>query len=199
MNKKNILVLATLDERGRGHGWSQYLKFKALGHEVQFICLLRTQKDTPKECCIFDSLNTLSLRYMWYKLCRTIEKLFFLPYPSMRGMYKGFDYANHKDILRRLEQKPDLVVVCTYQFFLSPRSLYELYIETQAELCFLMCDEKILGGGCPYPQLGCNQYIDGCKDCPYYPYGKFIPQKVYQQKIKYFSKFLDSLVIIIIR
>ena len=189
MKKKNILVLATFDERVRGHGWSQYQRFKELGHNVQFLCLLRTLPDTPKECCIIDSLSKLSIRYMWYKLWRTLEKVMFAPFPSMRAMYKGVDFASSKDILKRLQQRPDLIVVCIYQYFLSPHSLYNIYKETKSEMCFIMVDEKILGGGCPYPKYGCNQYVNGCKDCPYYPYGKFIPQKVYQQKSKYFSRF----------
>ena len=188
MKKKNILVLATLDERGRGHGWSQYIRFKELGHNVQFLCLLRTQADTPKEYCIIDSFSKYSWRYIWYKLWGTLEKIMFAPYPSMRAMYKGVDYASSNDILKRLQHKPDLIVVCSYQFFLSPHSLYKIYNETKSEMCFIMVDEKTLGGGCPYPQFGCEQYITGCKNCPYYRYEKFIPRKIYEDKVKWFSK-----------
>ena len=135
MKKKNILVLATFDERGRGHGWSQYLRFKELGHNVQFLCLLRTQADTPKDCCIIDSFSKYSWRYLWYKLWKILEKIMFAPYPSMRAMYKGVDFASSNDILKRLQHKPDLIVVCTYQFFLSPHSLYNIYY---INYCFIL-------------------------------------------------------------
>lgn len=127
------------------------------------------------------------LRYVGYKLWKTFEKLLFAPFPAMRGMYKGVDFATHTDILRRIKVNPDYVIVCTYQHFLSPHSLYLLHEHTKATFFFVMCDEKILGGGCPYPMSGCQQYTNGCRNCPYYPYGKFIPQKIYKEKEKYFS------------
>lgn len=189
MKKKNILVLSTLDERGKGHGWSHAQNFKSLGHNVQFLCLLRTQKDTPKGDCIIDSLAAFDLKYILYKLWKTFEHFIFAPFPSARGRYKGVDFASYKDILKRLRFNPDYVIVCTFQQFLSPRSLFWLYKYTNATFVFVMCDEKILGGGCPYPMLGCKQYNSGCNDCPYYPYAKWIPRRIYREKVHYFNKF----------
>ena len=184
--KKNLLILSTRDERGEGHGWSYIKYFENLGFNTDFICLLRGYEDTSKY--IIDTLNPYNLRYLYYKFMYTMGKLLFAPFKDMRWFYKGIDYATHKDIIKRIDKNPDYIIITSYQHYLSPKSIYQLWMETKATMIFSMVDEKILSGGCAYPYRNCKGYETGCKKCPLYPYGKFIPQKIYNKKVRYFTK-----------
>lgn len=184
MKKKNILVLATLDERGTGHGWSQAKLYENKGYNVDFICLIRNYSDTKNY--IIDGTKRHSIKYLYYKFFRLVGQLLFAPYGDMRWYYKGYDFANANDILKRLTRVPDYVIICTHQYFLSPKTIQKLYEATQATFIFIMVDEKLLGGGCAYP-LECREYENGCRNCPRYRYAKFIPRYVVRQKEKYLS------------
>ena len=183
---KKVLVLSTLDERGKGHAWSTFQFFKhTLGLDADFICLLRSFPDTEKY--IIDKVNPHNLKNIWYNIVIFLCKLLFARWPKMRSLYKGYDFANAKDILKRIDYKPDYIYIGSYQFFLSPKSIYRLWKQTGATIIISMVDEKILSGGCPYP-INCFEYRNGCKDCSLYPYLKCIPRSIVKQKEKYFSK-----------
>lgn len=185
-SKKKILVLSTLDERGLGHGWSNYELFKSLGYTTDYICLLRTQQDTKKY--VIDKVNPFNLKYFAYLLIQNLSKVLFYPYLNMRFWYKGINFANSKTIIKKMDFVPDYIVICTFNFFLSPKALYEIWKATGAKFVFCMVDNKILTGGCPYP-INCCEYENGCKRCPQYRYASFIPRRIMMEKHKYFLEF----------
>lgn len=184
-NKKNVLVLATLDEKGEGHGWSKAKLFESLGFNVQFISLIRTQEEN--KYFVIDKTKK-DLRYRIFYLIRLISQLLFPFSPKMRWFYKGISFANVSDILNKIEEKPDYIFIGSYQLFLSPKTIYKIWRATNAVVTIGMVDAQILGGGCPFP-VGCNRgYEEACISCPLYPYAKFIPRNIVKQKEKYFSK-----------
>lgn len=184
---KNILILSTLDERGNGHGWSRVSFFRELGFHVEFICLYRKYSDTDNY--IIDSINKLNLGYLWYSFIRFLEKLPFLFSKNVRGLYKGIDFSTASQVLKKTHNKPDYILLYSYQLFLSPKEILKLYKKTGATLIIIMVDEKLLGGGCAYPEWCDGQgYIDGCRNCPVYPYAKFIPREIFKQKEHYFRQ-----------
>lgn len=183
--KKNVLVLSTLDERGLGHGWSHYQEFTKLGFNTDFVCLLRTKPDTPKY--IIDSVNPYNLKYFYFRVVKFLLQIIFKSNSEMRYWYKGWDFASADDVLKHLSFKPDYILIGSYQFFLSPKSIYNLWKKTHATIVILMVDEKLLSGGCPYP-LDCEGYKSQCKNCPRYTYLKLLANRVFTQKEKYLSK-----------
>lgn len=182
---KKILCLSTLDERAKGHAYAMAQEFKENGYQVQFISLLRTKSDT--QFFIIDTLNKYNLKYLAYKLITLLCQVLFLPYPNMRGWYKGIDFATAKDIIKLLQFTPDYIYIGSYQWFLSPKEINRLAKMTHAKIIISMVDEKLLGGGCAYPVLGCKNYETGCINCPEYKYASFIPRYIWNQKKKYFS------------
>lgn len=184
MQKKNILVLSTTDEKGYGHGWSIYEKFKDLGLNTDYVCLTKSDEKTKKY--FIDLTGKWSFSYLFYKLCVKLSKLPFVFHKSAKGMYKGLTFANAQDVLDKIDFTPDYIIICTYHFFLSPKSIYQLWKQTGATIVLNMCDEKLISGGCPYP-INCDGYKSGCNNCPRYSFGKWIPQYIYAEKTKYFS------------
>lgn len=183
---KKILVLSTLDERGNGHAWSAYKFFKdELELDSDFICLLRTYPETEKY--FIDAVHNCNIKNIWYKIVIFLSKMLFFHKPDMRYFYKGYDFVSYKDILKKIDYKPDYIFIGTYHFFLSPKSIYKLWKNTGATMIISMVDEKILSGGCPYP-IECYGYEEGCKECKIYPYLKCIPRNIVNQKEKYFSR-----------
>lgn len=186
MEKKNVLVLATYDEHGQGHGWSVYNLFKSLGFNADFISLIRNHSETKKY--IIDATGNSKWRYRFFVYFRMLGYLLFPFHHNMMWFYKGYSFASAKEVLKRIETKPDYIVLCSYMHFLTPKDIYILWKETGAELAIIMVDPQILGGGCNFP-VGCNRgYERACNPCPLYPYLSFISKRVVAQKEKYFSK-----------
>ena len=145
-DKKNILILAFLDERGLGHGWSKYILFKSLGFNVDFVCLLRHHKETQNY--IIDAYNK-GIRYYFYRLCNWME-LLTCPMPAYRmtrSFYRGVDYTTASEVLKKISNKPDHIIICSFQRFLSPHTIYKIWERTGAEITIDMVDNKLLGGG----------------------------------------------------
>lgn len=184
--KPKILVLATLDEHGAGHAWSIAKKYEEHGAEVQEMYLLRSNASTKNY--FIDTINKQNVRYLWYKFLRLIMQLPFAPFSKMRWWYMGIDFVKAEDIIKRLTFTPDYIHIGTHQFFLSPKAIYELYKRTNAKIVFSMVDDKLLGGGCPYPVWGCREYENGCAHCPVYPYMHFVRKNIIKQKRKYLKK-----------
>lgn len=186
MEKKNVLVLATYDEHGQGHGWSVYNLFKTLGFNADFISLIREHPETKKY--LIDGIRKKSWRYRFFVYFRMLGYLLFPFHHNMMWFYKGYSFASAKEVLKRIDSKPDYIVLCSYMHFLTPKSIYKLWKKTGAEMTIVMVDPQILGGGCNFP-IGCNNgYEYGCNPCPLYPYLSFISRRVVAQKEKYFSK-----------
>lgn len=185
-NKKNILVLATYDEHGQGHGWSVYNLFKSLGFNADFICLIRKHTETKKY--IIDATNTKNWKFRFFNYLRLLGFLIYPFHGNMRWFYKGYSFAKANDVLNRIETKPDYILFCSYMHFMTPKNIYKLWKATGAEMVFNMVDPQILGGGCNFP-VGCNRgYEHACNPCPLYPYIGFIPKRIVAQKEKYFSR-----------
>lgn len=185
MGKKNVLVLATYDEKGQGHG--RYLTdvLRNAGLNSEFICLVRRFDDTEK--FFIDLTRPYHIKTLFYKAVIFLSKLLFFRNVEMRALYKGEDiFVNYKDVLKKASFVPDFIVICQHVYFLSPKDIYNIWKATGAEITMIMVDPRIITGGCPFPN-DCRKYLSGCKDCDLYPYLKCIPKNVFNKKQKYLS------------
>lgn len=181
---KNILILATLDEKGEGHARSFIKLFESLRYNVSFVPMIR--RDSSVKTFIMDALSVSDFRYFYFRLSSYFRKLLFFPFKEARSSYQGESYVTSDLILSKIDFTPDYICIGSHIRFLTPRIISELYFKTGAAIILLMVDEQILGGGCYYP-LDCNQYVTGCTNCPRFPYGKCIPKNIYKSKVKYLS------------
>ena len=100
MTKKNVLVLATYDEKGQGHGRYYAEVLRNAGFNSEFICLVRRFTDTEK--FFIDLTRPYSIKTLFYKTVIFLSKLLFFRNVEMRAFYKGEDlFVNYKDVLKK--------------------------------------------------------------------------------------------------
>jgi|GEM_PF-7103033 len=185
--KNKILSLSYNDFMGDGHAFATSKELKELGFEVFFLPYIRKYSDVneyfidTKRKWNYSNIKILiisKLRYYFSLLNRT------------SSVYCYFSIWNAsvsaKKILRKCPFKPDYIYIGWHDFYLSPKTIYDLYRLSGAEIILSMVDAYILGGGCHYP-FDCKQYMAGCKKCPALKYNKWLSIKLYNKKIKYWT------------
>lgn len=73
------------------------------------------------------------------------------------------DNANR--ILDKIPFYPDVIIVHWVNKFISTKILFELSSKLDVPIIWYMSDSAPLTGGCHY-FFNCNNYTDGCKNCP---------------------------------
>lgn len=189
---KEVLILATYDEKGEGHALSISKHLEKEGCKALFIPMIRDNlPDYPYYFMDATGKDVKAyLRYkLWYLRVR-LGEIPFAPYRVARNRFQGNFHVGSKEILKKLNKlnfAPSYIIIGAYNHFLSPRTIYELYLATKATIVLIMMDAKLLSGGCVYP-IDCEMYKTGCCHCPQFPYFKFIARNIYRQKEKYLSK-----------
>ena len=187
---KNILILSTFDNPAAGHGHSLYLSLKENGENAFFLSFIRQYTDDAP-CFINARTGYPTRRKILAAMLRFQKKLMVKAreYDFFNMLIRG---VSAKDILKRTPFKPEIIIVNFYDYYLSPRTIHDLYAQTQAKIVIVMVDSHILGGGCHYP-CGCTQYINGCMRCPALRLG-FFAREEYKRKKKYLSDIPITLV-----
>ena len=176
---KRILVISHTDHHELGHGWSLAKQFESLGFETQIIFFIkRLNPDTQNY--IIDYHKPFSPKYVLYAIIRFLNWLTF-PGKSGKSWFRGLVYPAHRDILRRIKRRPDIIVIGSFVRFLSPKAIRDLYEKTHAMIVFCPPDEQMLTGGCRYPHE-CALYKQGCAGCQKTPYMRWIPERVLKQR-----------------
>lgn len=185
---KRILFLSYNDNPAEGQSYSGYKELKEKGYEVYFVSLFSCYKGDGgwfyKTDVGFSFRHTI--RKVFFKLINAIFKS-----RTNRDEYCFFNTLNvyeksAKEILRKSIPNPDIIVLGWYDYFISPRVLWDLYNLTKAKIVIPMIDAHLLGGGCHYP-CDCEQYSSGCKKCPALKY-KRSARFLYNAKMKYLTQ-----------
>ena len=187
--KAKILILGYFDNPNTGHTWSWYKKIQGLGYNVCHLSLLSrySNEDIGGNSKYF--INAQPHRKLFYYLFRLLNKVrIFLSQHSVKDEYNFFNTSklfvyNADSILKKIKFIPDIIIVGWCDYFISPKTLYELYCKTNADVYILMVDAHILGGGCHYP-CDCDGYRMGCKSCPALS-KKGGAHSLYVEKMKY--------------
>lgn len=74
-------------------------------------------------------------------------------------------YHSTEKIMKRVNFKPDIIIVLFMQIFLSYKNLYELNQITKAPIFLYMMDMAPMTGGCHYA-WNCKAYEKQCGKCP---------------------------------
>lgn len=187
MPSKNILVLSFQDTKNGGHvdGYANMLLKK--GYNVFHLPFLRTQLSTHS--FFVDNLNKWSLAYLKYRtksiIYNKLYKKIFIK-DSRCLTYSLLNYpVSACEILEKCPFTPDVILIGWYDYFLTPKLIYQLHKATGASIVIMMIDELLLGGGCHYPKIGCTQYLNHCHNCPYLKRGKNIAEKRCLEKEHY--------------
>lgn len=183
-----ILVLCTHDSHLSGHGWYTSKRFEERGHEVCLITLDRCNSiDT--ENYFFDSISKwryLNLRrFLYFHLDAFILHKIMKPDSLHSFETTGLYGISAKKILKKCPFIPDIIYITWTARLLTPKAIRDLYDLTGAKMVFSMIDEALLAA-CHYP-ANCNEYINGCRDCPGVKHFKFLPRRFVEMKKKYWS------------
>ena len=185
---KRILVLSYNDNPAEGQAYSRYKELKDKGYEVYFVSLLSCYNGDGGWFYKIDKRFSFryTLRNAFFRLINAIFKS-----RANRGEYCFYNTLNiyeksAKTILKKSIPNPDIIILGWYDYFISPRVLWDLYNLTKAKIVIPMIDAHLLGGGCHYP-CDCEQYSSGCKNCPALIY-RGSARSLYKAKIKYLTQ-----------
>ena len=194
-NKKDlkILVLGYHDHTATGHTLSYYKGLKAEGFKVCHISLLAGfshEKEGDEVKSYYKYTDKWNLHYFLSRLRRRLIVQAKRNYPALKKENCFFNLGscfevNAKSILRKAGFIPDIIFLGGIDYFISPKTIYDLYQLTKAKIVICMVDAHILGGGCHYP-CECKQYETGCSECPAIP-NKKVASSLYQEKMKYLN------------
>ncbi len=181
-----ILVLSTHDSHLGGHGWSTSEYLGKRGHEVYFLSLQKTNKQT--ENYFYDITNFFGrLKYYFFYYYRDLitKKIFLRPNHRYHFLSSYLWGMSSKSILKKVPFTPEYIVITWVAGFLTPKIIRDLYNTTRAKIVFYMVDEAILSV-CHYHK-DCNKFLSGCTDCPNVKGLKSIPHYVMEQKMRYWT------------
>lgn len=167
ITEKVILHLTSLHDGGGGKittdihqyllrlGYSSYVVFRG------------------KRCLFPDgAINSVpqTQRYWWNKLRRFVFRWIAKHSSvdqnySMYNLCERFTCYSARDILSVLPQKPDTIFVHWVSDFANAEFIHDLRELTDAKIVFLLIDYALFSGGCHY-QLDCQNYRNGCHNCP---------------------------------
>jgi len=98
-------------------------------------------------------------------------------------------YYSTNQLLKRLEFKPDVIILFFVSNFLNAKNIYELYQKTKSPIYWLLYDMAPMTGGCHYA-WDCIGYQSNCSNCPglISTNQKYLTSNNLKYKQKYFSK-----------
>lgn len=186
---KRILVLGQNDTKNQGHALSVYNNLR-LKTDAHFLCYVANNNGDGVISYYSANGSALSkLKYLYYRIN---SKRYFLKNKKNKmddtDEYCFFNSShyfptNAKQILAKSCHNPDVIIICWHDYFISPKTIYDLYQLTKAKMVILMCDPYIATGGCHYPN-DCKRYQVDCKSCPALKNGK-VAELLFEEKIKY--------------
>lgn len=189
---KKVLILGYKDSTLEGHALSIYKKIETKC-EAQIICYVAFGEEKDLES--FVSAKSKGLARINYLLYRFRSKRIFIKNEKNKKQNtdeycffnSSFFFAkNAHQILKKAGSKPDIIIICLHDLFISPKTIYDLYDLTNAQVVVLMVDPYVMTGGCHYP-IECKQYLTGCVSCPALIDGK-VAKKLYDERVEYLSK-----------
>lgn len=186
MKCKRILILSNDDFPYEGHGYPTWKHFLSKGFEAYFVCY---ESRYSSDSLHFIGRETI-LGKFFYLVEKRLRRKKFNVYPGKDEyclLNTSFHYyGSAKRILQKIGVIPDAIIFTWCDFFISPKTFYELYQLTGAKMVIIMVDAHLLGGGCHYP-CDCRQYETGCKECPLLKL-KFPARKLFEEKKKYLGQ-----------
>lgn len=184
---QNVLVLNYDDSRGGGVVWTSAKELQDIGFNIFELSLIRTRISTKNFFVDVIRKNTIS--YILFKLKVYFFNRLFLFINKKKNycfMSKGKAYVSADDILQKCPFIPDYILIGWYDYFLSPKTIFDLYCKTGTSIIISMIDEFVIAGGCHYP-FECTNYMIGCMDCPSLSLNKKIAVRTYKNKMRYWT------------
>lgn len=183
-----ILILGYHDHTAEGQSLSYYKVLKDAGYNVCHLSLFagynKEKEDNIKYYYSFN--DKWGPGFLWFRIKRKIFSFFNgviikrkYNYFNLSGIYA----KNEKSILKKIGFIPDVILLGWVDYFISPKTIRDLYMQTEAKLVITMVDAHILGGGCHYP-CDCKQYETGCLNCPAISKNR-VAKSLYKDKFNY--------------
>lgn len=132
-------------------------------------------------------------KFLFNKLRRFLFRTYVKWFGKINPLYCGYNLLEritcHSpiDLLSVMQEKPDVIMVHWVSNFATAKYVNELQQLTGAKVYYWMIDEAILSGACHYP-WDCEQYQDGCKDCPMTK--SYLVKKAIHSNFEYKRKYL---------
>lgn len=179
---KHILVLTHTDHPEFGHGRSIAKTLADNGVDVEIVYFMK-RRDPNTENYIIDYHSPLSFGFLLYALIRFLNWLTF-PGEGNKYWFRGITYPAYRSIIKKIKVKPDYIVIVSFRWYLSPRTIARLYRDTKSTIVIVEPDQGMLTGGCMYP-YECTRYQQGCVGCKGSPWFRWIPARIMRNREKY--------------
>lgn len=146
-----------------------YLGLKQRGNNIKLLVNTYGKYDDPAVTCmqtysdvLFTKVKNRSLKLLnrFFNVIRKKD-----PDYSIQDLYETKEHYKTKDILKRIDFKPDIILYLFPQNFLNAKNLYELNKLTGAPIYWYLMDSAALTGGCHY-SWDCMRFATGCGKCP---------------------------------
>lgn len=185
-----ILVLGYHDHTAVGHTLSYYKGLKADGFKVCHLSLFAGYNKEHDEDIkyYYPFIGKWKWGFYWIIFKRNIFSFFSGKEIKKENCYynvAGVFEKDAKSIIKKAGFIPNIIILGWVDFFLSPKTIYGLYMMTKANIIISMVDAHIIGGGCHFP-CECKQYETGCLECPAIS-NKKIARNIFRDKTRYFK------------
>ena len=162
-----ILNLSTYDYGGAG---SAVLRINevliSLNHNSNVI-VFNKKSHNKNVIQLTDRNFNLLLKKIYRKIHHEFQKLFVLKFVKKYNFFNYSEksrYVNPKLILKKLDNKPEIIIIHYTSHFINFKTIYELQKLTKARIIFNMLDTAFLTGGCHY-SWECLGYQSECANC----------------------------------
>ena len=186
----NILNLSTYDYGGAG---SAVLRINevliSLNHNSKVV-VLNKKSHNKNVIQLTDRNFNLLLKKIYRKIHHELQKLFVFKFVKKYNFFNYSEksrYVNPKLILKKLDYKPEIIIIHYTSHFINFKTIYELQKLTKARIIFNMLDTAFLTGGCHY-SWKCIGYHNECSNCSALKIKKNISIKNLTFKKNYLNK-----------
>ncbi len=105
-------------------------------------------------------INKIFTKYFNFKNAKRINSDY-----TIHNYDLTIQYYKTKDVLKKIDFKPDIILYLFPQRFLNAKNLYEINKLTEAPVFWYLMDSAALTGGCHF-FWDCKGYTTGCGKCP---------------------------------
>lgn len=149
--------------------YNLYKGFKAKGHQTKLLVNTYGKYGDADITCMQTFRDVLVKKFR-NRLLKFINKYIkILPRINKDYSIQDFDETKEhyktRDIVKKLQFKPDVILFLFPQNFLNTKNLFELNKLTGAPIYWYLMDSAALTGGCHY-SWDCRRFTTGCGKCP---------------------------------
>ena len=162
-----ILNISTYDYGGAGSAVLRINETLISLNNTSKVIVFNKKSKNQNVIQLTDGNFNLFLKKIYRKIHHELQKLFVFKFVKKYNFFNYSEksrYVNPKLILKKLDYKPEIIIIHYTSHFINFKTIYELQMLTKARVIFNMLDTAFLTGGCHY-SWECLGYQSECANC----------------------------------